>query len=140
MYRARQRSGVPPHDHEYRPLDETRPLFEDWAAIFQQECDFAEIVGAVHSERHDEVFHGTGAECDETRKVRMDASYLWYPGGRGVPVTDRKDACEEVADLVDEIESAAGNGDAAITSLDPDPEDGEVRVQHRNYTLVYSAQ
>ncbi len=60
------------HQHEWRPLDDQQPIFEDGAVVFYEECNFVEVHGSYHSERLDEVFYDEGEQCDETRTIRLD--------------------------------------------------------------------
>jgi hypothetical protein len=68
----RSRSRIDTHEHDWYPVEGRYPLYEDGALIFQLECEWVEINGATHSEKHDEVFYDEGAECNETKTVRFD--------------------------------------------------------------------
>jgi len=130
---------VPNHEHRF---EATKPevVFEDGAAIFIVECDYVEITSAVTSERHDETFYGTGAECEKTRKYRFDASYIWYPDGQGAPFPGLDDEFPpkmEHAFMMIETRLAEGSNEVQITKFDPDKENGEVRVEWNDWELVY---
>jgi hypothetical protein len=67
------------HDHEYRPVEDRFPLFEDGAAIFFFECEYTEITGSVTDHERDETYYSEGYSCDETKTIRFDLKKMHKP-------------------------------------------------------------
>lgn len=53
------------HEHEW--MDEAPDVFWDGDVFVSWTCGWVEITGSQHSERHDETFYETGAECCATK-------------------------------------------------------------------------
>ncbi|WP_226041218.1 hypothetical protein [Natrinema sp. DC36] len=135
------------HTHEWRPLDEDDPVFEDGAAIFRQQCDHVEILGSQTSSRHDETFYEEGAQCPETQHIRMDMRTLgigddtftfakcvndWFSRNE-----DHEDF-ETVESAVMEIEQAMRDGEGEIDEIDPDATHGRVVAEYNDITAIYT--
>lgn len=65
-------SAAPTHEHEWHPIEDLYPVFEDFAAIFHEKCEWEEIIDSHRSKRHDEIFYEVGASCEKTRSFRFD--------------------------------------------------------------------
>lgn len=127
------------HEHEWRPTDpdhrgRNQPIIEDGAAIFHEECNYAE--GR----------HGEGWQCEETRTYRFEYSTLESPDGEewelpDITEWDDHDLPEEVAERVITIEERhcyIGPGDEETPiDVDPDPECGVVTIEHDGWTLRF---
>lgn len=118
----------PDHSHEHHWMPEVNaPIFEDGAAIFHEECEYAEGEW------------GEGWQCEETRTYRFEASYIWYPNGQGGPIPHISDG--EMPERMElgfaNAERDANNMNADHIDVDPHPEDGEVRVENDGWTVVY---
>lgn len=127
------------HDHEWR-LDEESPIIEDGAAIFMEDCTWAEVTSAVTSEKHDETFYGYGAECEESRSYRFEYSHLVLGDGTKIelPTIENWDEVSEMAnEMVEYIEEAYYNGTADVISVKPDKKSGEVVIAAYNWELRY---
>jgi hypothetical protein len=126
------------HDHEWRPTEDS-PIMEDGAAIFREECRWAEVTSATHSKKHDETFYGYGAECEETRSYRFEYSRLILADDVEVElpeITEWDEVPDPVERIVIEIEEMYHAGEAEI-HIDPDQQDGEAIISHGVWELHY---
>jgi hypothetical protein len=125
------------HDHEWRPIEDS-PIIEDGAAIFREECNWAEVTSAVTSEKHDETFYGYGAECDETRHYRMEVAWA----------EKKRDDAPNIIYLASEFDhfplvkeraliDAHSNG--KLTDVDPDKAYGGVKAETDNWRVKFKA-
>jgi hypothetical protein len=132
------------HEHEWEPIPELYPVFEDWAAMFHERCTWEEIVDSHRSKRYDEVFYETGASCEETRNFRFDLAKIdVHDTGE---VFDYDDIwADDVDARVEELAIGIMEPDSAELELDrrleegyflPDVEDSfEVEYKNRTYTF-----
>jgi len=137
--------GVPDHEHEWVPVEVDNPILEDMAAIFHEECRWAEVTSAVTSEKHDETFYGYGAECEAERHYRFELAYVELPCGQRLDRNDI-DRLEEQGDELFETVLDAVIGaerafpeDTEVVDIDPDSEVGQVVVRWDGYELRYEA-
>lgn len=66
-------SAYQAHSHEWHVhQNPDAVIVEDGAIHITEGCEWVEVTGASHSERHDETFYSYGAECDATRSHRFD--------------------------------------------------------------------
>ena len=115
------------HEHEWR-LKNHVPIVEDGKAIFQQECGYAEVVSAQHSERHDETFYGYGAECEEENQYVFRAE-------RAERKQENGDNIEYNYAPFEAIEDAEINGE--IKESDPDENFGRVVMEGDEWIVIY---
>jgi hypothetical protein len=124
----------PDHSHEHWWESQEislAPRMEDGAAIFLDECNYAE--GR----------YGEGWECEETRQYRFEYSTLETPGGEVIDLPDINnwdDANEKVQNRVVQMEEAFhehGPGDRVSWDVDPDPDCGVVSISHAGFVLKY---
>ncbi len=65
------------HEHEWIvPEDESAYCYEDGAMHINRECNWVEVTGSAHSEKHDETFYSYGAECDAHEVYRFDLTKI----------------------------------------------------------------
>jgi len=116
------------------------------AAIFHEECHWAEVVNSYTDHRRDETYNETGAECEAERHYRFELSYVELPD-QGRLDRDEIDRLEEeghelfetVLDVVIGAEQAFPE-DTEVVDIDPDPEVGQVVVRYDDYELGYGGE
>jgi hypothetical protein len=117
------------HDHEWRPGDMDNPVIEDGAAIFHEQCQYAE--GR----------HGEGWECEETRTYRFEYSTLESPSGVEIElhdITEWEENDDDVAEKVVSIEEAFHNFPDEVTfDIEPDPDCGQVTITYEDWGLHF---
>ena len=119
------------HEHEFRPFEEP-PVIEDGAAIFHQECIYAEGE------------YGQGYECEETRTYRFEYSTLESPDGKewilpDITEWDQINDDNEVAEQVITIEEQFHAENADIVDIYPDRDDGRVTLEYDGWKLHFRA-
>ena len=129
------------HQHDFEPIPDLDPIFEDWAAIFHERCYYAPIISSVHSEELDESFHEYGEECGEERSIRMDLQEIQLTPFEGKPPisidqSEFERFNEMVESWVQRIESAE-KGAIEFLEVNPDPEDGQVVARVEPYDYIY---
>jgi hypothetical protein len=122
------------HEHEWRPQNGDNPVIEDGAVIFFEECDWVEVTGSTHSEKHDETFHSYGADCEATRSWRMEATSF----------TKKRESEPDVEYLIgeghdEEPALIAAESQGEITMCDPEKIGGSVRVETEEWAVLYEA-
>lgn len=119
------------HEHEWKPA-EKEPIFEDGAAIFQEEC------------RYVEGRYAEGFSCEETRTYRFDYDTLELDCGRHIDLPTIQNwgsLIQEIENTVIAIEQAALNEPHNVEmNIRPDRESGEVSIEYKGSTLVYRPQ
>lgn len=126
----------PDHSHEHRWQHEEEgvsPIIEDGAAIFHEECQYAE--GR----------YGDGWQCEETRIYRFEYSKLVSPSGEEWEIPEIQEwndhnLPEKHAEKVVTIEQRFhefGPGDKVSFDADPDPKNGVVTIEYRGWTLYF---
>lgn len=119
------------HEHEWAHDEQNlSPEIEDGAAIFHEQCMYAE--GR----------YGDGWSCEEERYYRFEYSWLETPKGDEIelPTVENWDEVnEKLEHRVITIETAYRSGDASI-DVDPDPDYGIVTISYDGYTLNYEPQ
>lgn len=120
------------HEHRWRHEEEqVNPVIEDGAAIFHEECQYAE--GR----------HGEGWQCEETRTYRFEYSTLESPSGIETElhdITDWEHNADTVRERIINIEEAFdfhGPGDEVSFDVDPDPDAGVVTIEYKGWILTY---
>lgn len=120
------------HEHIWRHEEEQlQPVIEDGAAIFYEECQYAE--GR----------YGDGWQCEETRTYRFEYSTLETPRGDkyDLPAIGNWDEADpvaaEAAVKVEQAFHSLGPGDKVSFDVDPDPECGVVTIEWNGYTLKF---
>lgn len=118
------------HDHEWYPMDGLDPIFEDGAAIFHEQCEYAEGQW------------GEGWECEESRYYRFEYDTLETQAGKCIDlptISEWDNVSPEIEEMVMHVEEALVNGhDGVVVKVDPDPDDGEVSVEYDDYVLTYA--
>jgi len=135
--------GVPDHDHEWIPVEGLSPVLEDMAAIFHEECRFAEVVDSYTDHRRDETYYETGAECEVEHHYRFELVYVDLPG-QGRLDRDDIDRLEDEGDdkfetVIEAVIAAeqAFPEETEVVEVDPDRQQGRVVVQHDGFELGY---
>jgi hypothetical protein len=135
--------GVPDHEHEWMPVEGLSPVLEDMAAIFHEQCRWAEVVDSYTDHQRDETYYETGAECEAERHYRFELSYVVDESGTRLD-RDDIDRLEEEDDerfeTVIEVVIAAERAfpdEAEVVDIDPDRRNGQVVVQHDGFELGY---
>lgn len=124
------------HKHDWRPVEEP-PVFEDAAAIFFEECDWVEITGATTSEKYDETFYSTGAECDATRSYRMEEVWVEKIRDDAPNVRYLRDSTPRYDRIAEEATMALSSSGFPIEGIDPDKTYGEVVAANDNWRIKY---
>ena len=124
------RAGIDqPHSHEHEWVENRgvdNPIIEDGAAIFFQECNYAE--GR----------YGEGYSCTETNSYRFEYDRLVTPSGSEIDlpsIENWDDIDEKVQEKLMEIESRPRED--VEMNIHPDPDNGEVAISYEGYTLCY---
>lgn len=135
--------GVPNHDHEWMPVEGLSPVLEDLAAIFYEQCRFAEVVDSYTDHRRDETYHETGAECEAERHYRFELAYVVDESGTRLD-RDDIDRLEEEDDnrfetVIEAVIAAerAFPDETEVVDIDPDRRNGQVVVRHDGFELGY---
>lgn len=134
--------GIPDHDHEWEPVQGLSPVLEDIAAIFHEQCRWAEIVDSYTDYQRDETYYETGAECEAERHYRFELAYLETEKER----LDRDDIdrleqendkrFETVIEAVIAAERAFPE-ETAVVEIDADRHQGYVVVRHDGVEIGY---
>jgi hypothetical protein len=115
------------HEHEWRPIDDA-PIIEDGAAIFHEECRYAE--GR----------YGEGWQCEETRTYRFEYSELVSPDGESTDLYDIGDWNQnsgQVREKIISIEERFSRHEHGKIDVDPDPDCGVVVIKMGGWELRY---
>lgn len=123
------------HEHRWREdAGHINPMIEDGAAIFYEECQYAEGE------------YGNGWQCEETRSYRFEYSKLETPKGTEVTLPtisewdELPDTLQENIIKVEDAFRQHGPGDDVSFDADPDPENGVVTIEYDGYALKYEPQ
>lgn len=127
------------HEHEWVVTDDS-PQIEDGAAIITERCNHVEITGSAVSEKHDEIFHGEGEECGETRHTRFEETKLTVKRDEKDNLTyalnpNANPAERGCARLRPALVTVANNG--TVTAMNPCKQTGEVIVETDKYKVTY---
>jgi hypothetical protein len=132
--------GIPEHDHEWMPVEDQSPVLEDMAAIFHEQCRFAEVVDSYTDHRRDETYYETGTECEAERHYRFELAYVIDESGQRLDRDDidrlEKEGDETVIEAVIAAERAFPE-ETEVVEIDPDRQEGRVVVQHDGVELGY---
>jgi len=118
------------HEHEFMPVEEL-PIIEDGAAIFHEECIYAEGE------------YGQGWQCEETRTYRFEYSTLETPSGWEInlpTIDDWNEVYPTEEKWVIRIEEAFhkfGPSDEVSFDVDPDPDCGQVTIEYESWKLHF---
>jgi len=134
--------SVPDHEHEWEPIQGLSPVLEDMAAIFHEQCRWAEIVDSYTDHYRDETYYETGAECGAERHYRFELAYV--NAGDERLDRDELDRLEQGGDnrfdtaleAVIEAEQAFPD-ETEIIEIDPDRQQGRVVIQHDGVEIGY---
>lgn len=138
----------PSHEHEWRPVEGTSPVLEDMAAIFHEECAWAEVVNTYTDRQRDEVYYEYGAECDAERHYRFELAYVSELTDEGRPnlrvgreELDRleqegNELFEQVIDVTTAAEQAFPE-ETEVVEIDPDRQQGQVVIRRNGFELGY---
>jgi hypothetical protein len=130
-------SALSSHTHEWEPVP-SAPIIEDGAAIFREECRWAETK-SVDMGRHGSEEVVVGAECDEFRTYRFELAWIKQKRANAPGIyylaseLDRFPLKAEAALI--EVEQGAGK----IKNIDPDEDWGIVIVEGDNYEVCFKA-
>jgi len=132
--------GVPDHEHEWMPVEGRSPVLEDMAAIFHEQCRWAEVVDSYTDHRRDETYYETGAECEAERNYRFELAYVIDESGTRLDCDDIDRLEEEGDETVIEAVIAAERAfseETEVVEIVPDRHEGRVVVQHDSFELGY---
>lgn len=140
--------GGPDHEHEWMPVEGLSPVLEDMAAIFHEQCRWAEVVDTYTDHRRDETYYETGAECDAERHYRFELAYVTELTDADHPNLrlDREEIDrleQEDAEMFDTILDAVIATERAfpdkteVVEVDSDRRNGQVVVRHDGFELGY---
>lgn len=121
------------HEHRWRHEEERlNPVIEDGAAIFHEECQYAE--GR----------YGEGWQCEKTRTYRFEYSTLESPDGKEVELptiaewpSDMPDGRDGKVVEIEEAFHSHGPGDKVSWNVDPDPDCGQVTIEYEGWKLHF---
>ena len=133
--------GILDHEHEWVPVQGLSPVLEDMAAIFHEECRFAEVVDTYTDHRRDETYYETGAECQAERHYRFELAYVVDESGTRLDRDDidrledeNDERFESVIEAVIAAERAFPNETEVV---DIDHQEGRVVIRHDGFELGY---
>lgn len=135
--------SIPDHEHEWMPVEGLSPVLEDMAAIFHEECRWAEVTSAVTSEKHDETFYGYGAECEAERHYRFELAYIVDESGTRLDRDDidrlEEEGHERFETILDAVIGTEQGfpEETEVVDIDPDRHEGQVVVRHEGFELGY---
>jgi len=120
------------HQHEFELLEES-PIIEDGAAIFREECIYAEGE------------YGQGYQCEEARTYRFEYSILESPDGEtwNLPTIhewEDHDLPKKRSEKVITIEQRfheLGPSEKVSFDVDPAPDCGQVTISYKGWKLHY---
>ena len=136
--------GIPNHEHEWEPILGLSPVLEDLAAIFHEQCRWAEIVGSYHDQQRDETYYETGPECEAKRHYRFELGYVVHESGTRLDRDDINQLEEDGDGLFETvIESViaaerAFPDETEVVDIDPDRHQGQVIIRHDGFELGYT--
>jgi len=122
-------SAYQQHEHEWRLRNE-EPLLEDGRAIITEECGWVEITGTATSERLDETFYETGAECNEVNRYSFRAKRAERKHENSSNTEYNYAPFEAVRD---------GEINGKIVDFNPDKDQGCVEVETEEWIVIYEA-
>ncbi|WP_436935451.1 hypothetical protein [Halovenus marina] len=135
--------GIPDHEHEWVPVQGLSPILEDMAAIFHEQCRWAEVVDSYTDYRRDETYYETGSECEAERHYRFELAYVVDESGTRLDRDDidrleaeGDDGFERVIEAVIAAERAFP-GETEVVDIDPDRRNGQVVIRHDGFELGY---
>lgn len=148
----RKHPPEPSHtEHEWAPVeDDSGLVFEDGAAIIHQQCEWVEVTGSQTHDERDETYYEYGAECDETRTLRLELNQIRWVNVYGSSEAEegtRKVTKYEIHDIEEALENGWVRGavdDVEFrdkidsVEIDPDGDDvEEVRAYIGNMEVIY---
>jgi hypothetical protein len=120
------------HEHEFTSEGMDGPIIEDGAAIFREECWYAEGE------------YGQGWECEESRTYRFEYSTLESPDGEVVELptiaewpSDMPDGRDGKVVEIEEAFHTHGPGDLVSFDVDPDRDGGVVTLEYKGWKLRF---
>lgn len=135
--------GIPDHEHEWVPVQGLSPVLEDMAAIFREQCRWAEVVDSHTDPRRDETYYETGAECEAERHYRFELAYVVDESGTRLERDDidrleaeGDDRFETVIEAVIAAEQAFPE-ETKVVDIDPDRHGSQAVVRHDGFELGY---
>jgi hypothetical protein len=135
--------SIPDHEHEWVPVQGLSPVLEDMAAIFHEQCRWAEVVDSYTDHRRDETYYENGAECEAERHYRFELAYVVDESGTRLDRDDidrleaeGDDRFESVIEAVIAAEQAFPE-ETQVVDIDPDRRNGQVVVRHDGLELGY---
>jgi hypothetical protein len=135
--------GNPDHEHEWIPVQGLSPVLEDMAAIFHEQCRWAEVVDSYTDYQRDETYYETGAECQAERHYRFELAYVVDESGTRLDRDDIDRLEEEGDDRFESVIEAVIAAERAfpdeteVVEVDPDRVNGLVVVRHDGFELGY---
>ena len=123
--RTEPQGGIGAHEHEWEPITDLFPVFEDGAAIFWYECNYVEQSQVGHSKELDESFYRTDYECSETKTVRFDLEEIVLINDDGGGVKIEKSAFDSYEEIFVEV---MGELRGRRKNLDPEADELTVEV------------
>lgn len=91
------------HEHEF---EEPTDVVADETLVIYQRCWYREILGAMHSERHDETFYDEGPRCEavKTTYYEIESVHRVIDGGAGTdPLWRDHEPFEDAPIVVEDI-------------------------------------
>ena len=120
------------------------PIIEDGAAIFIEHCRHETVLNSERGYRGERVVTDS-IPCEETRSFRFEYDYLEGPDGNQIDlpsIHNWDDVSAETEEKVLAVERSTwkSNDQNPDVQIDPDPDTGQVVVEHDGFTLRYAPQ
>lgn len=133
------------HTHEWRPVEEMYPIFEDDAALFVEECKWEKELSTEEGYDGERIVTSS-IPCEEQRTIRFEPTVVRVEMGNETAVypegefyTKRGKMATLVQDAFFAINGhSANDDDVTIINIDPDRKQGLVVVQKSNYEIQYA--
>lgn len=125
------------HDHEWEPVHSS-PIIEDGAAIFREECRWAETK-SVDMGKYGSESVVVGAECEEYRTYRMEAAWAEKKMEDSPSIFYLASEFDHFWRVAEQALIAVEQDGGEIISIDPDGELGQVTIETDNWRVKFKA-
>ena len=130
-------SRLATHDHEWFPIEDT-PMLEDGAAIFMEQCRWAETE-TIHMGEYGTEEAVVGAECEESRSYRMELAWIEKKIDGAPNIFYLGSELDHFWLIAEEALIPIETRNSEITAIDPDKDLGYVVVENSDWRVKYKA-
>ena len=116
------------HEHEFRPYQDQNPVIEDGAAIFSEECIYAEGE------------YGQGYSCEESRSWRMEVSWAEKKLDGEPNIIYLASEFDHFPLVAERALIGVESGGGEVTNIDPDKDYGSVTVETDEWRVRFKAE